>query len=137
MEQGVLLRVIMILTGAALLSVTFLSLAKRRMAEPFCLTWGLISVMIISAGILLRPVQWNRCISGSGLALVLLAGFCLIYVAYFMSVRISELMRKNLELSMQVSLLNTEIEELKSMITGQSGEKEGDTQNYEKDSDCD
>lgn len=114
MEQGILLSCIIIVTGAALFAAALLSLAKRRMTEPFCLIWGLISAMVILAGILVRQMPWTQDISGTGLILILIGAFCMIYGAFFTSVCVSELMRKNLELSMQVSLLLAEIEELKN-----------------------
>ena len=116
MEVGNILRIIIIITGVVLLGITVSSLAKRRMTEPFCLTWGLISIIIILAGILLRPVILNRYISTTGMALVLLLGFCAIYGAYFMSARVSELMRRDLELAMQVSLLNQEKKMIKKRL---------------------
>jgi fucose 4-O-acetylase-like acetyltransferase len=116
MESGDILRLIVIVAGVFLLFVTVSSLAKRRMTEPFCLTWGLISLIIILAGILLRPTEWNRYISGTGILLVSMIAFCVIFGAYFLSTRVSELMRKNLELAMQVSLLNQEKEEMKQRL---------------------
>lgn len=112
METGDILRVIICCGGVALLGITISSLAKRRMTEPFCLAWGIISVALILAGILLRPTMWNRYISITGMALLLLLGFAVIYIAFFVSTRVSELMRKNQELAMQVSLLNRERDEL-------------------------
>ncbi|MCM1325058.1 MAG: DUF2304 domain-containing protein [Bacteroidales bacterium] len=116
MEPGAMLRIIMIATGVFLFGVTLSSLAKRKMTEPFCMTWGLISLIIILAGILLRPDEWNRYISTKGMLLVVLIGFCVIYGIYFISARISELMRRNQELAMQVSLLNYEVEKLRQEI---------------------
>ena len=116
MEPGVVLRVIMILTGICLLFITLSSLAKRRMTEPFVLTWGLISVIIVLAGILLRPTEWNRYISGTGMLLVGMISFCVIVGTYFISARVSELMRKNMELAMQVSLMKQEGEEMKARL---------------------
>lgn len=112
METGDLLRVIICCAGVVLLGITLSSLAKRRMTEPFCLTWGIISVVLILAGILLRPNTWNRFISLTGMLLVLLLGFAVIYIAFFVSTKVSELMRKNQELAMQVSLLNWEKDQL-------------------------
>lgn len=123
MESGVVLRVIMIVAGFLLLGLSLSSLAKRRMTEPFCLTWGLISVLIILAGILLRPAEWSKYISVTGLFLVLLLGFCLVYGAYFISARVSDLMRKNQELAMQVSLLMQENEEIWKRLDQVSGEQ--------------
>ena len=112
METGDLLRIIICCGGVMLLGITLSSLARRRMTEPFCLAWGIISVALILAGILLRPTMWNRYISITGMMLLLLLGFAVIYIAYFVSAKVSELMRKNQELAMQMSLLNQEKDEL-------------------------
>lgn len=112
METGDILRVIICCGGVMLLGITLSSLARRRMTEPFCLAWGIISVALILAGILLRPTMWNRYISITGMLLLLLLGFAVIYIAFFVSTKVSELMRKNQELAMQMSLLNQEKDEL-------------------------
>ncbi len=112
METGDLLRVIICLGGVVLLWITVSSLARKRMTEPFCLTWGIISIILILAGILLRPTLWNHYISTTGMLLVLLIGFAAIYIAFFVSTKVSELMRRSQELAMQVSLLNREKEEI-------------------------
>ena len=106
------MRIIICCGGVVLLGITMSSLARRKMTEPFCLTWGFISVVLILAGILLRPTLWNSLISLTGMFLVLLLGFAVIYISFFVSTRVSELMRKNQELAMQVSLLNWEKDEL-------------------------
>lgn len=116
MEPGVLLRMIIILSGVILFCVTLFSLAKRRMTESFCLTWGFVSVIIILAGILLRPTEVTSYISGTGMILVGIVAFCVVYGAYFMSIKVSELMRRNLELAMQVSLLGKENEEIRERL---------------------
>lgn len=116
MEPGVLLRIIIILVGVVLFCVTLFSLAKRRMTESFCLTWGFISVIIILAGILLRPTELASYISGTGMILAGIVAFCVIYGAYFMSIKVSELMRRNLELAMQISLLRKENEEIRERL---------------------
>ena len=108
MEPGLMLQIIMIITGVYLLVRTISSMAKRRMTEPFCLTWGLVAIGIILAGCL-RPAGWNQYISYTGMVLLLLIGFCLLYGAYFISCRVSELMRRNNELAIQVSLLKEEV----------------------------
>lgn len=135
MEYGVVLKILVILAGAALAAAALWSLAKRRMTELFCLLWDLIGALMIAAGCLLHPAQWP--LGRDGLLVILLTGFCLLYAAFFLSVHVSELTRRNLELSIQVSLLNAEVEELRHGFMCRSGEKEGDTQNYEKNPDCD
>lgn len=124
MEAGMLLRIIMIGAGVFLFGITVASLAKRRMTDVFCLIWELISVLLVLAGILLKPAGWNKYISFTGLKIILLIGFCLIYGAYFISARISELMRKNQELAMHVSLLEAEYEEIKEKLDKLNGEEQ-------------
>ena len=112
MRPGPILQLILILTGVVMLCITIASLAKRKMNESFCLVWGVVSVVIVLAGILLRPVGWNNYLSGIGLALILIIFFCILYAVYFICERISELTRKNQELAIQVSLLNQENERI-------------------------
>lgn len=118
------MRVIICVGGVMFLGITLSSLAKRRMTEPFCLAWGIISIALILAGILLRPSMWNRYISFAGMLLVLLVGFAVIYIAFFVSTKVSELMRKNQELAMQVSLLNWEKDELWKKLNELAGQVE-------------
>lgn len=129
MEPGILLQIVIVLSGVILFCVTLFSLAKRRMTESFCLTWGFVSLIIILAGILLRPTEWTSYISTTGMILVCLVAFCVIYGAYFISVKVSELMRMNLELAMQVTLLEKENEEVREMLRELT---EGREQEYEK-----
>ncbi len=120
-DPGNILRIVLFLIGISLLIITVVSLAKRKMNESFCLAWGIVSVAIILAGCLLRPSGWTRFMSVTGLVLVLVIIFSAIYAVLFVSLKISELMRKNTELAIQVSLLNQENErilERLSEITG-------------------
>ena len=98
----------MIATGLAILSVTVVSLAKKHLTEAFCIVWGIVAVMFICAGIVLRPAQWKIYISWSGLLLVLFGVVLVLAGAFFFSVRISVLTRQIKELTIQVSLLNQE-----------------------------
>ena len=123
MKAGTILQIIMVATGICLFFITINSLAKRKMTESFCLAWGLISVVLILAGIFLRPVGWNSYLSNTGMVLVLMIGYSVIYVAYFLSSKVSELARKNQELAMQVSLLNQENRHIMKQLEQLTGEK--------------
>lgn len=116
MEVGEILRGVIIIVGILLFWLTIISLAKRKMTETFCLIWGGVSVAVILAGILLRPVLLEKYISTTGMILISLVVFCFICGAYFLSTMISELTRKNQELAIQVSLLKRENEKIISKI---------------------
>lgn len=116
MGSGVILQMIMVMVGIAIICVTVASLAKNNMTVSFCLSWGVFAVIFMIAGIFLRPTIWNRFISWTGLILLIMVGICTISCLYYMTYKISELMRKNNEISIQVSLLSAEIEELEKRI---------------------
>ena len=109
---GILLRVFLIVVGLIIFGVTTMSLAKKHMTEVFCIFWGLVSVLFIAAGIMLRPIGWNRYISWSALVLIFFGVICLLIGGFFFSVRISRLMRQVTELAILLSLVNQENEML-------------------------
>ena len=133
------LQIIIIVTGIFLQIVTINSLAHRKMTESFCLAWGLIGLILVLSGLFLRPTEWSSFISPMGLMLVVMIGFCVVYVAYFMSTKVSELSRRNQELAIQVSLLRQEnqqiMEQLGQMMV--AAENERKCEENEKDSLCD
>ena len=89
-----------------------LSLANRKMTEPFCLAWALLAVLMVLAGILLNPVQIDNFISFRGLILVILVISGLLWGLWFISSQVSILKRRNQELAMQISLLNRDCEKI-------------------------
>lgn len=103
-----ILRIIVVCTGVLLIIITLSSLARRKMTESFCLTWGLIAVIMILGGIILRPYGISGFISVTGLFMILIVGFCLIFGSFYITGKVSELARKNQELAIQVTLLNQE-----------------------------
>ena len=78
------------------------------MTESFALIWGVMALLCVIAGMLVRPVLLNSYISAIGMILIMMAVLCVIVGAYFISLRISELMRKTQELSINVTLLYDE-----------------------------
>lgn len=137
-HPGNVLQIIIISTGILLQVVTINSLAHRKMTESFCLAWGLIGFILVLAGFFLRPTEWIHYISPMGLVFVVMIGFCVVYVAYFMSIKVSELSRRNQELAIQVSLLNQEnqhiLEQLEQLR--EAAEKAKQCEENEEDSVC-
>ena len=126
MNGGEILRIVMVLGGLWLMVMTILSLARRIMTETICLIWGLFSILMILGGILLRPFGLSYYVSNTGLVIILLVGVLGISCAYGLSKQISNMERRNRELSMQVSILNHEIEELWERV----GEKKEENNGY-------
>ena len=108
MNEVVILKLVICMVGVLMMIITIASLAKRRMNESFCLAWGVISLMLILAGILLHPSELDQFISPIGLIIILIIFFSALYFVYFVSVKISTLSREKQELAIQVALLNQE-----------------------------
>lgn len=112
MAVGDVLRLFVIVAGAYMFLKAILSLAKRKMTEPFCLAWAVLSALMILSGILLNPSQLDGYISTRGLILIIMIVSGILWGLWFISTQVSILKRKNQELAMQVSLLNNDCEKI-------------------------
>ena len=124
MNYGVFLQILIIAAGVFILLIDIVLLAKRKLSEPVSLMWGFVAVVFVVAGIILSPSGWNNYISMTGLILLCLLGVCIIYAFMVASCHLSELMRKQTEMAMNISLLNQEIVELKRYIAERDKESE-------------
>lgn len=123
--MSIVLKIVVIVAGGFLLTDAIFSLARRKMTESFCLMWGLISVFMIIGGSIIRPSQLSKFISPISFALILMIIFILVYIALFFSHAISDLMRKNNELAIQVSLLVHEKDEIQKKLNELTGTEPG------------
>lgn len=112
MTLGDLLTIFLIVMEIFLLVMAILSLAKRKMTEPFCLAWAIVSVLLVICGILIEPSELERYVSLRILILIFLITIGAAWTLWFISTQLSILMRKNQELAMQISLLNRDSERM-------------------------
>lgn len=112
MAVGDVLRLFVIVAGAYMFLKAILSLAKRKMTEPFCLAWAVLSALMIFSGILLNPSQLDGYISTRGLILIIMIVSGILWGLWFISTQVSILKRRNQELAMQISLLNQDCEKI-------------------------
>ena len=124
MDYGLFLQIILIIAGVLIFILDIVLLAKRRLSEPVSITWGFVAIMFVIGGIVLRPNGWIKYMSPAGMILLILVGLCLFYGLLLASIHISETMRKQSEMAMNISLLNQEIVELKKDLA----EKEKETE---------
>lgn len=126
MREGLIIQILLIAFGTSMLVTSFISLVRRKMSEPVVIPWGIGAIVFIVLGIVIRPDHWRDYISPQGLTLVIVIFVCAAYAMYFFSIRITDTMKKNNELAIQVSLLNTEVEELRKKMES-LGEDEKDS----------
>ena len=112
MAVGDVLRLFVIVAGAYMFLKAILSLAKRKMTEPFCLAWAVLSALMILSGILLDPSQLDGYISTRGLILIIMIVSGILWGLWFISTQVSILKRRNQELAMQISLVNNDCEKI-------------------------
>lgn len=98
MEVGDILRLFVIVSGVFMVVRAILSLAKRKMTEPFCLEWVFLSALMILSGALLNPSQMKRYVSTRGLILTIIIVSGVLWGLWFIST--------------QVSLLNNDYEKI-------------------------
>ena len=112
MAVGDVLRLFVIVAGAYMFLKAILSLAKRKMTEPFCLAWAVLSALMILSGIILNPSQLDRYVSLRGLILIMIIVSGILWGLWFISTQVSSLKRRNQELAKQISLLNHDCEKM-------------------------
>ena len=112
MEVGDILRLFVIVSGVFMVVRAILSLAKRKMTEPFCLAWAVLAALMIVSGILLNPSQLDGYVSTRGMILIIIVVSGILWGLWFISTQVSVLKRRNQELAMQISLLNNDCEKM-------------------------
>ena len=122
--MGSVLRIVMILVGILILFMIVFSLAKRKMTQFFCLVWSAISILMIIAGILLKPCLLDSFLSRRAFVLLILVGLTILWTFWFITLQVSTLSRRNQELAIQVSLLNQEYIEMSKQLDDIENAKE-------------
>lgn len=115
-QYGLVVQILLVAAGVIILVIDVALLAKRKLSEPISVTWGFAAIIFILAGVFLRPNGWINYISPAGLIMLSILGVLALVGLFMASSRMSELIRKNTEMAMNISLLNQEIVELKKDI---------------------
>lgn len=129
MRDGLLIQILLIVYGSSMFIAALISLVRRKMSEVVVIPWGLGAVIFIILGIVVRPDGWRNYLSSNGLFLIIVFFVIASYAIYFFSIRITDTIKKTNQLAIQVSLLNTEVEELRKKIEVLENEKLKDEEN--------
>lgn len=116
MSAGNWIRLFLVIAGGIVLWRTLVALARRKITDFFCMLWGLVSLCMVLAGLLLNPTEISSYVSNAGLALTLVLFVGSLCITWYISREISALTKKNQELAMQLSLLNQEYTELRERL---------------------
>lgn len=110
-SSSLFFRLIVVVAGICLLLLTFLMYSIRCLTDRIALGWALFSVIIIMAGAIPAWSGWSRALAISSYPMVFAMAGLVVLIIFHHSVYLSQLIMKNQELAMHVSLLNQENEE--------------------------
>lgn len=102
--------------GVIILWVNFLAMAKRKMKEYIGVGWFLTGVLIILVAVIPGLSGWAEVIPGRAVPALIITAASVLWGLFSLSCTISQLVMKNQELAMQVSLLNQENEKILRQI---------------------
>ncbi len=106
------LGIVIVAEGIVLLCMDFGSYAYRKLTESMGLGWGCISIVLILLGAVPGLSDWCRGVPREAYAAFILISIVVLLGTFCVSCSISQLIRKNRELAMHVSLLNQENERI-------------------------
>ena len=113
--MGIVLRILTMFSGLLVFAGVVRLLVKRKLDEADSFLWLCIGVFAIIAGCFPEAIGWLAGLLGIGypptLVLLVSVGF-LLFVIFKNTINISEHKTQNHELSMQVSMLNSEVKHL-------------------------
>ena len=108
--ESMIIRIGLVLVGVVIMALSFWMNSYKKITVNFAVVWEILGVLLILIGIIPVFSEWTQWVSsGTGLAF-----FCVGIVFLFEEIRtsmlISQLVMKNQEMAMQISLLNQENE---------------------------
>lgn len=112
LDVNLVLRILTLVMGVFFLVHDFIALVKRSMADLLAIGWFILSGVLILFGVIPVLGSWTAFVSlQTGLTLLLML-FAILYFMFRMCYWVSDLFWQNKELSMQISLLNQENEDM-------------------------
>lgn len=116
MKTTALLQLLVEIGGIVFLVITFLSYTKRKMTAEIGLLWILFSILIMVVGAIPNCFLLAEQIRKSTAVVLFGAAFFFFLMLLYLSTVISQLLRRNQELAIQVSLLTHDNERILSAL---------------------
>ncbi len=110
------IRIGFVVIGAALIGFTFCTHCAKRLTVDYAVAWSLLGAILVFMGLIPAFSRWLSSLGPQVEWVLFCAGVLLLAAGMHESIVISRLLTKNKELSMQVSLLNQENEEMKAEV---------------------
>ena len=108
MSMELILRLFLIGEGIGIIVRILMVLADRRLVEAYSVPWMVLAVGLIITGCVIQPKDIEHYFGWSFFIVLLICGALVIGEIFHITEHQSDMLRRILELSMQVSLLNEE-----------------------------
>lgn len=122
-----ILCIVAVMEGIVLLIVDFISFVYQKITVGIELCWSAFALVLILLGVVPGLSDWSRVIPKEAVPAFLLISFVIIFSFFYISCAVSQLLRKNQELAMHVSLLNQEneiiLQKLKDRLSDEEEKK--------------
>ncbi len=102
------LRVAVALIGVVLTIADFMAFCKKRLNEASAFAWGVFGIVLVICSVVPGLSGWSSALASNTTIFYVLMGVVVLWMLFTMSVNISNLISRNRELAMQISLLNHE-----------------------------
>jgi len=109
--------------GIVLLIVDFMAFVYRKISEGIGMCWCCIGVMFILLGLIPGLSDWSKTVPREAVPALAFVTLIVLLAAFYLSCALAQLLRKNQELAMQVSLLNQENESILSELDELKGRR--------------
>lgn len=119
-----ILCILVIIEGIVLLIVDFISFVYQKITVGIELCWSAFAVVLILLGIVPGLSDWSKVVPIEAVPAFVLINLAVIFSFFYLSCAISQLLRKNQELAMHVSLINQENEIILQKLKESLSDKE-------------
>lgn len=119
-----ILCILVIIEGIVLLIVDFISFVYQKITVGIELCWSAFAVVLILLGIVPGLSDWSKVVPIEVVPAFVLINLAVIFSFFYLSCAISQLLRKNQELAMHVSLINQENEIILQKLKESLSDKE-------------
>ena len=106
--MGLTVKAFMVVIGLGLFIINLFSLGRRSVSPTFGVVWSIVALLLLLLGLILRLDRLEQYMSWAAVIGILIGADTLLVGGYAISMQLSELISRNQELIMQVSLLNEE-----------------------------
>lgn len=107
---AIILCVITVVEGLLLLGIDFFAFVYQKITVGVSLCWGGFALILVMLGAVPGLSAWSRAVPAEAVPAFFLISISAVFSVFYLSCAVSQLLRKNQELAMHVSLLNQENE---------------------------